>query len=298
MKQGKESFIKVLRDSKGFALDIVIILILSLFSLFAIATLPQGNMIRIILGISFLLFFPGYSLVSFLWPKKKGIDGLERIALSFGLSIAIVPIIGLVLNYTTWGIDLYPLMFSIFILIFVSSCAAYFRRIKVPIEERFVPSFLINKLLFSPRSEKAFVTLIIILFVLALSIFIYVVLTPTISSPKTTFYLLDENGSADPNALPKNLTVGEEATVIIGVLSQESKTTNYIIEVMLQNATENTNITINQYNFSLENNQENETLFTFTVQEIGEYKLQFLLYKVENGEKVLIRELHLWLYVT
>jgi len=35
----------------------------------------------------------------------EGIDGIERVALSFGLSIAIVPLIGLVLNFTPWGSD-------------------------------------------------------------------------------------------------------------------------------------------------------------------------------------------------
>jgi len=37
--------------------------------------------------------------------SREGIDGIERVALSFGLSIAIVPLIGLVLNFTPWGSD-------------------------------------------------------------------------------------------------------------------------------------------------------------------------------------------------
>ncbi|WP_048077056.1 DUF1616 domain-containing protein, partial [Halorubrum sp. AJ67] len=37
-------------------------------------------------------------------PDRSGIDGIERVALSFGLSIAVVPLIGLVLNFTPWGI--------------------------------------------------------------------------------------------------------------------------------------------------------------------------------------------------
>ena len=67
-----------------------------------------SNILRIIVGIPFLLFIPGYTLLSAIFTKKEGMSGIERVALSFGLSITVVPIIGLVLNYTPWGIRLYP----------------------------------------------------------------------------------------------------------------------------------------------------------------------------------------------
>jgi uncharacterized membrane protein len=56
-----------------------------------------------------VLFFPGYVFITALFPEKKELDNLERLALSLGLSIAIVPLIGLLLNYTPWGIRLIPL---------------------------------------------------------------------------------------------------------------------------------------------------------------------------------------------
>ena len=48
--------------------------------------------IRIILGLPLVLFLPGYALIATLFPRKDDFDGIERIALSFGLSIAISPI--------------------------------------------------------------------------------------------------------------------------------------------------------------------------------------------------------------
>ena len=47
-----------------------------------------------------MLFLPGYALIATLFPRKDDLDGIERIALSFGLSIAITPLLGLALNYT------------------------------------------------------------------------------------------------------------------------------------------------------------------------------------------------------
>ena len=59
--------------------------------------------IRTILGLFLILFIPGYSLIAALFPRKGDLDGIERAALSFGLSIAVTPLIGLALNYTSMG---------------------------------------------------------------------------------------------------------------------------------------------------------------------------------------------------
>ena len=66
--------------------------------------------VRIILGLLLVLFLPGYSLIAALFPAKDDLDGIERIALSFGLSIAVVPLLGLALNYTPFGIRLVPVL--------------------------------------------------------------------------------------------------------------------------------------------------------------------------------------------
>ncbi len=69
--------------------------------------------VRYVLGGIFILFLPGFMLVSVLYPRGREIDELERVALSIGLSLAIVPLVGLVLNYTPWGITLTPIMISL-----------------------------------------------------------------------------------------------------------------------------------------------------------------------------------------
>jgi len=75
---------------------------------------PLSNTpLRIILGFPLILFLPGYSLICALFPKKDELNVIEKIALSIGLSIAIVVIIGLVLNYTPWGIRLGPILLAI-----------------------------------------------------------------------------------------------------------------------------------------------------------------------------------------
>ena len=69
--------------------------------------------VRYVLGGIFILFLPGAMLIAALYPKEGELDGLERLALSIGLSLAIVPLVGLILNYTPWGITLTPIMLSL-----------------------------------------------------------------------------------------------------------------------------------------------------------------------------------------
>ena len=54
-------------------------------------------------------------------------DNIERIALSLGMSLALVPIIGLLLNYTPWGITLTPITLSLLALTTVFATAAILR---------------------------------------------------------------------------------------------------------------------------------------------------------------------------
>jgi hypothetical protein len=68
--------------------------------------------IRYVLGSVFVLLLPGYSLIKTLFPTRE-IDNIERTALSIGMSLALVPLVGLLLNYTPWGIRLTPVTLSL-----------------------------------------------------------------------------------------------------------------------------------------------------------------------------------------
>jgi uncharacterized membrane protein len=67
---------------------LILINILTLVLILCVTFLPQ-NTLRIILGLPFMLFFPGYVLTVALFPKKESFNNTERIALSLGLSIVV-----------------------------------------------------------------------------------------------------------------------------------------------------------------------------------------------------------------
>ena len=81
---------------------------------------------RYILGSIFVLWLPGYTFIKALFPEKE-LDNIERVALSIGMSLALVPITGLLLNYTPWGITLTPITISLLALTFTFATAAIIR---------------------------------------------------------------------------------------------------------------------------------------------------------------------------
>jgi len=153
--------------------------------------------IRIIPGLPLVLFLPGYSLIAALFPRKDDLDGIERVALSFGLSIAISPLLGLALNYTPFGIRLSPILALLSLFTVSFAIGALVRRSMIPEGERFDVDFgvaLINlKESFKAADTKIdrilSITLVISI-VLAIVMVIYVRVTPKQGEKFTEFYVL------------------------------------------------------------------------------------------------------------
>jgi hypothetical protein len=93
----------------------------------AVFTIPEDSYpmvyIRYVLGAMFVLWLPGYTLTAALFSSKE-LDKTECIALSICLSLALDAIVGLLLNYTPWGIRLAPITLSLLALTTVFATAA------------------------------------------------------------------------------------------------------------------------------------------------------------------------------
>lgn len=289
--------------------DIYVVLVFSTLLLIAVAVSSEG-VPRIILGLIFILFLPGYSLIAALFPNGKDIDWIERIALSFGLSIAVTPLIGLLLNYTPWGIRLVPIVTSLFIFI-VGMCAiAYWRRMRLPVEKRLSLSVELVPPAWKEYSllDKALTIGLVISIVTAVGILAYALTVPRVGERFTEFYILDLNETAED--YPTNLTANQSAGVIIGVVNHEYATVNYSVQKDLvkvefvynetserEEPVEISRKTIGDENITLKNKDTWEKRFNFTISEVGQYKLEFLLFKNEDFSQA-YRSLHLWIDVS
>jgi len=89
---------------------------------------PPYIYLRYAVGSLFVLYLPGFALIEALYPKRDDLEPLERLALSIGLSLALVPLVGLVLNYTPWGIRLDPIFISLAFLTIALATVAVARK--------------------------------------------------------------------------------------------------------------------------------------------------------------------------
>lgn len=119
---------------------IVIFLLLNVISLSLafFTSLNYMDSFRVVFGSVYVLFIPGFIISYIFFPKTsdsneeedKGIDWLERIALSFALSIAIVPLAVFYLNLIGIKINFINTFFTILGIILISSVILLFKKNK------------------------------------------------------------------------------------------------------------------------------------------------------------------------
>jgi len=68
--------------------------------------------LRMALGLLFVLFLPGYVTVEALLPAME-LNVVSRVVLSVGVSLVLDMFSGLALNFTPWGIRLVPIVLSL-----------------------------------------------------------------------------------------------------------------------------------------------------------------------------------------
>ncbi|NPA62801.1 MAG: DUF1616 domain-containing protein [Methanococci archaeon] len=284
--------------------DLILIIFLSLLLLMIIYVSPE-NPLREVIGLGFILFFPGYAFINFLFPKKKELDTLERLALSFGLSMALTPLIGLILNFTPYGINLTSILISLCAFNILFSIFAIYRRERV--KNPYIPKIDIEKLKkeleWDKRSklDKILTVILTIAIILSFATLIYVISHPNQTEHFTEFYILGKNGKAYD--YPTELFVGENATVIIGIVNHEGRDVNYYVEIYLVNLTYNETLNktiiykadlMDRFNVTLPPKPINvdgnwtpqwEMPYNFTINKPGKWQIWFILYKDKIPEE-------------
>ena len=123
--------------------DLILVVLFTLLTMTFVLFSPlKETFIRTILSVLLVLFIPGYALIAALFPRKGDLDGIERFALIFGLSIAVTSLISLALNYTPWGIrlDIILIILTCFTMFMV--LVALVRRQSLPVAERYILPFM------------------------------------------------------------------------------------------------------------------------------------------------------------
>ena len=262
-----------------------------------------------LLGILLVVFTPGYVLVAACFPKAREMDWIERIVLSFGLSVGVVPLLGLLLNLTPWGIRLVPVVVSIIVFTFSLGWAAYWRRMRLPVDQRLSLTFSLAIPTFHRLSllDRGLTIGLAVGVVVTGGALAFVVLTANSGDTYTEFYVLAAAGNA--SGYPTTMNVSQEATVILGVVNHESVTVSYLIRIELvgvktiHNVTSGLNETIavnrttwSTLNFTLASEQNLTWPYTFRINSPGLWELLFLLFMDRDLSSV-YRQVHLYVRV-
>jgi uncharacterized membrane protein len=235
-------------------------LLVAIGTLWAVTLLPIVNKtpLRIPVALFVALFLPGYALIAALFPEHSelsqecnddesvsngGINTLERIVLSFGTSVTVVPLVGLMLNFTPWGLRLIPILVGLTMVTLPFIGLAAIRRAQLPPQERFDPHPRVwlgarVRRIATPddRTDAILNVLLVVSILLAAGSVTYAVSDSGTDEQFTEFYLLTENETGDLVATnyPTNFTTNEARSIVVGIGNEERQSETYTVVIQLQ----------------------------------------------------------------
>lgn len=264
----------------------IVALILLLFPVVAFTT----GVLRVVLGMLFVIFSPGYVLLSAIFPKRNGLSGIERVALSFGTSIAIVPLIGIILNFTPWGIRLYPILISVSLFIIIVSAIGWYRQLKLPPDDRLSITLNLPDWASQSMLERGLSIALLVAIVASLAGLGYAIAKPQ-QENFTEFYILGSEGKFEN--YPKEVLMGDSIEISLVIVNHEHQPTSYRVEIKIGD------ILYKEISTEVLNNEGKwQEKVSFIPQLAGEkQKVEFWLYKDDQQKPYYEQPLHLYIDV-
>ena len=241
-------------------IDLVFVGLLGVFTVAIGTGLLESLPGQSILGLFAVLFAPGYAFVAALFPKKNSdstlfedirpgtsaegatVTAVERLLLAIGLSVCVVPLLGLGLTYRTQGFDSPTLLVVTGVLTLVLTGIGAVRRHQTLPWERFDPNarrFVDNSLrAFDTARERSPITIFLVIgLVVAAGGIGLAVLDAEQGEQFTSLYLLSEDpetGEAVADNYPDEIAVGESESLTVGITNNEGERVQYNVVVQLQ----------------------------------------------------------------
>lgn len=294
MKHNKKKSIFSKGDYLINELDIFLIIVLSsIYMIFTLFSKFEKSMIGVILQIPLFYFFSGYSLVSFLFPRKDDLSNFERISLYFFTSIVLFSVIGFVMGYIGFEVKLNILSVSLYFFVLFFSLLTLYRRSKIPHVERLSlrSDFFDNvkqRFVGVTRKEKYSFVLLSILLIVSVAFLVHLSMNPRLDEKYSEFYILGPDG--DATEVPSDFRAGEEKSMIVRIVNHEHDIVDYMLQIVYEGDI------IQKNNLTLEHNEESDIEFIFKSNKAGEKQLIiFKLYRSDNED--ILDQLNLYIDV-
>jgi uncharacterized membrane protein len=269
--------------------DLAALLTLEILLVVVIYSWPL-SIARIVLSLICLLFSPGYVVLAVLLPGRYELENAGRVALSFGISVATLVLIGFILNYSPWGMRLEAILVGVFGFVVIFCTVAFWRRSRLASDAQFQIDLPFDMSDWGTTGKPGLFLLLLLALAAAgtLGAVVYAMTQFKIEKSFTEFYVLGSGGVAQ--GYPREVAEGEPITLIIGIVNHEHGDVQYHVERGEDVGVEHI---ASPY---LGHEEMWEQPYTFTLTEPGENrKVTFLLYKGDDEEPY--RSLHLWITV-
>jgi uncharacterized membrane protein len=210
--------------------SILIVIVLTAIILSIVTNWATGHF-RIILSFVWLLFSPGYTFLAAVFPSKRSMGPVERIALSFGISLAMIPVIGLLLHYTRLGLELNTILTTTVVVAFVLAAIAWYRDTRLAPEDRLsirLPGWLPDYLKLK-KTDKVLTVILAACLLIFLGVLIFAFAVPDEGEDFTEFYILDGQGTTI--GYPEKISYGDTVSLVVGVISHQQEETDYRVEI-------------------------------------------------------------------
>ncbi|WP_144920683.1 DUF1616 domain-containing protein [Halorubrum salsamenti] len=243
-------------------LDLLLVSLVSVGVVALAAAGSGGGVVRQALGGAFVVFCPGYALVSALLPQRTSsvperlstlgfrrgetlsLSGLERVVSSIAVSVILVPCVGFLLHYTQWGIRPETMVPGVAAATVALSVLAAIRRLRLPPDERFAVASLalptrLNDWVREPNRPvyTALNVFLVVGLVVAVAGIGLAAATATNGERYTELYVLGDDpdtGAAIADEYPQGLDSGEEASIRVGIENREATAQTYTVVAQLQ----------------------------------------------------------------
>jgi uncharacterized membrane protein len=281
--------------------DLILIFGLALAAL-VVASVPafSATVARPIIGTIAVLFVPGYAFIAALFPQKATLGSGVRLALSFGLSIVIVPLLELGLNYTRWGVRLGPTLVVLVVFTLVCVVIASVRRHQLPLEQRFAVNWPVwhhsdDREAARPATFDRMLSVVLIIAIIAsVAVASYALAMPKPVEHFTEFYLLGANDTLGNYAT--NYTVGVPSPATVVIVNHEARDVTYNLIVSENNRTQHAVVYSEQVVIS--DGQQWQKQIDLVLPLPGDnVKLDFALYADHTAADP-YRDVHLWVNVS
>jgi uncharacterized membrane protein len=211
--------------------QLVLLLCFALLPLLLLV-LPLPALVRVPLGIAVVLFGPGYALVAVLFQSRE-LDLPARLGISIGLSVALLPLLALVLDQLPWGLRPWPMAASLSAWAGLCTMVAVLRRLlRAPDaagDEEEAPSQAVRAWWGSlgTRGQLSYV-IGAALFAAVLLVGARAMTAPDPTRQLTEFYALGAEGLAE--SYPREVAPGEPMQVQVGITNREGIAASYRVE--------------------------------------------------------------------